>query len=82
MSDFFDYRQPDGRNPETIRIFFIKCSHPIDFGKYSCYIINRTDDEMCPGLLRGIFKVIEIRIDGREGEQYGGKKRLLRRTWY
>ena len=37
---------------------------------------------MCPGLLRGIFKVIEIRIDGREGEQYGGKKRLLRRTWY
>lgn len=81
MSDFFDYRQPDGRNPETIRIFFIKCSHPIDFGKYSCYIINRTDDDV-PRIAPGYFKVIEIRIDGREGEQYGGKKRLLRRTWY
>ncbi|MFR7442920.1 MAG: biotin--[acetyl-CoA-carboxylase] ligase [Sellimonas intestinalis] len=55
MSDFFDYRQPDGRNPETIRIFFIKCSHPIDFGKYSCYIINRTDDDV-PRIAPGYFQ--------------------------
>ena len=51
----FDYRQPDGRNPETIRIFFIKCSHPIDFGKYSCYIINRTDDDV-PRIAPGYFQ--------------------------
>ena len=35
--------------------YFLKCSHPIDFGKYSCYIINRTDDDV-PRIAPGYFQ--------------------------